>query len=153
MGISTATIKTNEQFFSINPEKPWFDQNNRPFSDDVLKDVSKNWDAEIWEQYLKWCEKPQYESLIHHRAYNCMTEKLEESVFLSSPIHPDIEKKKKITEMLSCLTYRQKNILEMIYWKQMSEQAIAKQTGISRSGVRELKSRAIRKLKKTFKRK
>ena len=146
MGINAATINHKEQVISVNFKKHWLDQNNKPLSDELLKKISKSWNAETWEKYLNWCESPLKEAQISTKGYDFMAENLEESVFISAPII-DYEAKSIVQNLLKHLTIRQRQILELIYYKNYSEREIANKLNISRSVVKSTKKKALTKLR------
>ena len=132
-----------------NSALPWLDQKGIPLKDDQLKNVSKNWDHLIWEQYLNWHETPLKESQLDPFVYLGMLLKLEQSIFYDESFDDDALKIQ-ITEKLENLTKKQRLILKMIFWEGLSERSIAAMIGQSRSGVRETKKRALLRLSKSL---
>jgi RNA polymerase sigma factor (sigma-70 family) len=146
MGINAATINHNEQITFFNSEKPWLNQNNQPISDDLLKIVSKGWSSKTWEKYLNWYETPLQEAQISTKAYDFISDNLEESVFKTSHVI-DYKAKSIVQNLLKHLTIKQRQILELIYYKNYTEREIANKFNISRSVVKSTKKKALTKLR------
>lgn len=136
---------------SKNTSKPWLDQDGNILSDKELREISKNWSAETWEQFLLEtveCQASDYrEDLIHPRSYDRRLEEMTESVWQCST-----DRSETIGELVRrlCrdhLSPKQQYIVRMIFWDGFTERKIADVMNISRSTVVVQKRRALSKIK------
>lgn len=136
---------------SKNTSKPWLDQDGNILSDKELREISKNWSTDTWEQFLLEtveCQASDYrEDLIHPRNYDRRLEEMTESVWQCST-----DRSETIGELVRrlCrdhLSPKQQYIVRMIFWDGFTERKIADVMNISRSTVVVQKRRALSKIK------
>lgn len=125
--------------------QPWLDPNGHLYSDDALREISKNWDAQTWERFLKeTVEHPQQEELITDLL---LTDELDGVWLDEVPDNSDVSEK--IRRLIRFhLTPRQQQVIRLIYWESKSERRIAEMLGVSRSTVVGLKRDSLNKLKR-----
>lgn len=141
--MSQETVQTN---------KSWLDQAGNILSDKELREISKNWNSETWEQFLvetvEGSNSYLREDLISPYSYNCALEEMNESIWQcsSSPESDDTcELVRRICR--DGLTPKQQYIIRMIFWDGFSERKIAEVMNISRSTVVVQKKRGLNKIK------
>ncbi len=115
-----------------------------------LRTKSKNWTSEKWEEYLQTLEVECSETLIHPYKYE---ELMEENPFLWE----DYEKNNSNDEIIShlkkalkTLTPRQKKVIKMLFWDNLTGREIAIKLRRSRRTIRSIKDQGLQKLKKYF---
>ena len=141
---------------TVQANKPWVDSAGEILSDKELREISKKWNAETWEQFLvdtvEGSESYQREELISPYAYDCALDEMTESIWQcsSSPESEDTcEQVRRICR--DHLTPKQQYIVRMIFWDGFSERRVADVMNISRSTVVVQKKRALNKIKDLFK--
>lgn len=133
---------------SIHPEKPWQDIDGDDLSFEVLRTESKLWSLKVWSEYLESIETPCSESLVSDSIYSTGINRITESVFKFAQKHSSREIQKKVRSAVSLLSPRQRNIIELTFWDNLSEREIAQKLKISRSTVKVMKKRSILKIQK-----
>lgn len=130
----------------LNQDKPWLDEKGHLLSDHELKQISKDWNQEIWEKYLESLDVGLSDRQSHPKDYDEMAEKMEHTCFEFSQTDTDDETKDKIAKVLVSLSPQQQTIIKMIFWEGRSERFIANKLRVSRYTIKTLKKRALRKL-------
>ncbi len=146
MGSVNQTIASNEATLSANGEKPWLNQKGHALSESEIKLVSKDWSLSTWEKYLDSLDTSLSDQQLNPRDYDEIAEKMEFGCFEFSQTDADEETKDKIAAVMKNLSPQQQKILAMIFWQGRSERFIAFELRLSRSTVKTLKKRALRKL-------
>jgi RNA polymerase sigma factor (sigma-70 family) len=131
---------------SVSYETPWLDSRGFPLYDEELKAISKSWDADTWERYLIWYEMPLKESQVHPREYIDIAERQSESIFAQAQGTSE-----SLTQNLICLAIddlppRQREVINLAYWNGRSERAIAFELRISRTAVKKLKAKGLKRI-------
>lgn len=133
--------------------KPWLGSNGNPKSDIVLKEECKTWTPNVWEEYLEtlevdlkeaYLEKPESinnfsESEIRGFFQDVLTkqEDLKRFPLLQELLHSS----------LSALSPRESQVLRLRYWEMFNQTETAEALGLSRSSVRTLENRSLKKIK------
>lgn len=132
--------------------RPWLDESGVVYPDAKLGELSKNWDADTWEQFLietvEGSSSYQREDLISLKAYDCALDEMTESIWDSSDqatAGPLCDTVKRYCR--DHLTPRQQHVIRLTFWNGLSERTIGEQLGVSRSTVMTQKRRALSKLK------
>lgn len=123
---------------------PWLNQNGKPLSDEMLKRVSKDWEADTWERYLKTTEVGTKEKNIRPRKYDEICENLIESIFYSHEVSD--EKNIFLRKQIRKLTPKQKEAIRLHYFKRLTLQQTADELKISIDSVRDRLEGAVKKL-------
>ena len=116
----------------------------------TLKAKSKNWSPDKWEKYLQTLEHERSESLMSPKKYEKQKEK---NPFLWEDFLPKDKPddlKQVLKRALNKLTFKQKKVIEMIFFEGLSEGQVAKKLGRSTSTVKSRKRQALQKLKLHF---
>lgn len=132
-----------------DPEFPWLDISGKAIPDDYLRFVSRMWDPATWERYLQSLEAPRAESIVRPREYQAAIDKFDGSIFGISQTNADDELRTSVSEILSGLTVKQRQVVEMTFWQSLSEREIAYRLGIARGTVRDIKRRVLQRLRNT----
>ncbi|MGE3756117.1 MAG: RNA polymerase sigma factor [Pseudobdellovibrionaceae bacterium] len=147
---NNVTASIEAQVF-VHAEKPWLNEKGHELSDYDLKEVSKNWDQETWERYLQYLDGTLSEQQIRPYDYDDMAEKMDFTCWTFSQSDADDDIKKFVGAILKTLTRQQQRILKMTFWEGRSERFIADELRISRSTVKTLKKRVLKRLAKELK--
>ena len=130
----------------INPPGSDDDSNTKQAKhDSALELESRNWRAEDWEGYLKSLEGGLKESQLPLRGGD--DSNLTASAFEINSNSATDQQLIQVEQILIGLTEKQSHVIRAIYWSGLSERKIARLMGISRTAVRKIKSRALKKLK------
>lgn len=127
--------------------KPWLDENGKPLKTEHLKLVSKYWDENTWEEYLKTLEYGIEGRQINPQKFNTKCDYLTENIweFSSETAHPNLQET--IQQALSKLTSKQRLIIEKYFFDNKSETQIAHELNLYRGSVSGLKERALKRIK------
>ena len=132
--------------------KPWHDGTGNILGDEVLRQISGSWTAEIWERFLTdTVDRSQPEKLISPKAYEAIIEEMIEPVWSDlNELDPlDTKERAQVRKCIrSCLTHQQQLIIRMIFWNEMSVREIAKALGVTNKQVTVQKDNSLRKLKR-----
>jgi len=139
-----ADMKTSPT--QIDPASSTGDGSSKPPErDSSLELESRSWLAEDWEDYLKSLEGGLKESQLPLRDGD--ESNLTTSVFEITSNSATDQQSSQVEQILVGLTEKQSHVIRAIYWQGLSERNIARLMGISRTAVRKIKSRALKKLK------
>ena len=115
-----------------------------------LKEESRNWSKEQWEQYLRRYEKQRKEPLLkNYEKINELSQEERDKAFESRDQlkTEELDKiKLTISKILDHLPIKQKEIIHDIFWKDMSLSRIAKKRGVSKHAIYKLKQKALREI-------
>lgn len=126
-------------------QRPWISETGKPLDLSTLRELSRAWSAKDWEVYLTSLDG-------HQRELQASTNTVEE-LGLAANVYPTFlpgcspELSKIVVPLLRALTRKQKFVIKKIFFEGRSERQVARMMMISRSGVVDLKKRALRKLK------
>ncbi|MGE4133289.1 MAG: sigma factor-like helix-turn-helix DNA-binding protein [Bdellovibrionales bacterium] len=126
-------------------QKPWIGEKGQVLDKAALRQISKSWGPTNWEFYLSSLDG-------HQKECQASTNLIEESA-LAENIYPMFvpgcspELSESMNRLLKSLTEKQKFVIEKIFFEGRSERQVARMMMISRTGVVDLKKRALRNLK------
>ena len=127
--------------------KPWLGANGKFLEDDVLQEISKEWTSQIWEQFLddviEVCMS-RNETLVND--YNSLTEEVTEGIWEQIPSLP-LEVQSKVRGALKQLSPVQRKIINGIFFKDLSQSAVARSLGVTHQTVNESKKISLKKIK------
>ena len=125
--------------------KPWLDQNGKALSDAVLKEVSRTWSAETWEEYLLSLEgrvRTEDElSIPDLAAVDCAVTCSLADLQPNTDHFPD-EFLECVKQAVENLPARERGIIEEEIYFGKSQRETAEKLGISRSVTRKQRKRA-----------
>lgn len=130
----------------------WTDEAGIPLPDAVLKERSKTWTPKMWEEYLVSTEVGLSESLIDQKKYDSLNEKSSESIFVNAQSASGAVDYATIQNALAILTPRQRQVIELIFFKSLKQREVARILQISENRVRELKQIALKNVRQYFQR-
>jgi DNA-directed RNA polymerase specialized sigma subunit len=115
--------------------------------DSVLKEVSKNWNLNDWNEYLKTIEGTQSEKLFAKKNNKLQRGNVTDSVFcLSSDYQLKKEHRRLIRRVLKTLTKMQRKVLKKIIFDDFSQAEIALNLNISEPAIFYHKEAALKRL-------
>jgi len=125
----------------------WCDLNGQPLSTEQLQRVSRNWSQETWERYLKTLESPLSESQVSSKKYARISEESASSVF--DFVQPSSNERNlpRLRQALNTLTFKQRLVVDFIFYGSQSSREVASRLAISQSTVRDLKRKALKNLR------
>lgn len=126
---------------------PWLDGRGNLLNNEELKTVSKNWDQHTWEGFLDCQDGTCSESMISPNRYDRIAENLECSIFDPAADENETSLTPDVSFLMRLLTRRQRKVIQMIFWHNLTEREIARRLKISRVSVQVLKRRSLEKLK------
>ncbi len=129
-------------------KKPWLDKDGNLYSDAALKKLNGAWSLEVWEDFLKSnVEKSLHEYLPDDPAL------VDNSMAGYGDTYESMSGDEKfpvlgshVRKYLSCLTRREQQIIEAMFWEERSQRDLARELRISRNAVVSARDRALRKL-------
>lgn len=129
-------------------QKSWLDNNGQMLTDENLKEVSKSWSAETWEQFLSSTvdrDMSSLETTVDN--FEELLEQTSEGIAWGSSSKLPIAISRRIQEAMRLLTKQQKQILQLHFWGEMSERQIAQYMEISQQTVHVSKKSSLSKIK------
>jgi len=126
------------------------DLNEELSADSTIMEISRSWTPEQWEQYLKKTEGPLKEDLLSENHYDRIADESEISIFDYAQTSASLAITERVRTAVSSLTDRQRQVVELIFFKLKSERQTGLELGIDRSSVRKHKRKAIKNLRKTI---
>lgn len=144
---SLVTGVNSTEIQNLNPQAmPWLNSKGQMLSDKKLKTISRQWDQETWEKYLNYFDGTLSEQQFHPNAYDEMSEKMEKSCWELTQSDADRDSKSLVNSLFKELSTHQRKILKMIFWDGRSERFVARELKLSRSTVKVIKRRALKRL-------
>ena len=128
----------------------WTDQFGHIFSDDILRTKCKSWTPEMWEQYLTSTESKICESQVDPTQFDELAEKNFESIFVNAQTPSGVVDFARVHNALAELSPRQRQVIELIFFKSMKQREVSLALRISEKRVRELKVVALKKVRNFF---
>ena len=131
-----------------NERKPWLKKDGETLTDAELLEVTQDWGAEGWEEFLvATVEKPLKESLLDEpQDINAVADSYRTAYqdMLTSGDFPQL--KAVIRLVLKHLTLREQRVVYGIFWEEKSLRTIAQEMRIGKNTVANLKTRGLEKL-------
>lgn len=141
----TGANSTENQHSPSQP-MPWLNSKGQMLSDKKLKEISPRWDQDTWEKYLNYLDGTLSEQQFHPNAYEDMSEKMEKSCWELTQSDADRDSKSLVNSLFRELSTHQRKILKMIFWEGRSERFVARELKLSRSTIKVIKRRALKRL-------
>jgi len=128
--------------------KPWLNDDGSKKSEDQIKTDCKNWGVQLWEEYLQTQETEQRELLFDNPAasdnYSQQAHDLHIKSIFDKDDYPGLQQK--LIRLMGLLSEKQRSVLHLLFWENLSVIEIAELTGITRQSVYEIKRRALTQL-------
>ncbi len=126
---------------------PWMAADGTVLPLDQIRELSKSWDQSTWEAYLSSLEGRPKEKYFSDGRLRRESKKKNINIFDFSQNNADEETRQRIQKIISYLTDRQRQVIEMTYWENLSQREIAQKLSIHQSTVLEIKQQALKKLR------
>jgi DNA-directed RNA polymerase specialized sigma24 family protein len=135
--------------------RPWEDGSGKTLPKDVLKEVSKSWSPQLWEEYLntiegsyREVEVDDFETLsMQHGAETALQEFLIGERAGDDPRSKFLLGKSLVKKALYKLTHRQQALIKLVYMRSLSLKKAADLEGLSSRCAGRTLRRALAKLK------
>jgi DNA-directed RNA polymerase specialized sigma24 family protein len=134
-----------------NGPKPWENEDGETLADDKLRSVCVTWSPETWEAYLATLESPQRESLfsnfervLHREDRRRTMEVCFDDSYCQDRIWPGMYR------ALDRLTFRQRQLINLVFFEGHTLRDSAKQTRLSYRVARRVLQRALDRLKSSL---
>ena len=132
--------------------QPWLASDGELKSIEDIKNISKNWSAEIWEEYLKTVEVNPHEDEVP-LANGGSIESVSEPGYAS--VLSDLTDKKSYPSLAAAmkkafarLTPQEREIIELTCWQNLSSRQVAKHLNLARATVRTVMERGLHKIRR-----
>ena len=133
-----------------NHEKFWLNEAGQQRRDSELVKRSRGWTGQMWEEYLTSIEVGLRESLVAPKKFDALAERMINSTFESAQGHGKLIDFARIHVALSVLTPRQREVIELIYFKSLKQREVARLLGISEHRVRAITKISLEHAKRFF---
>lgn len=130
-----------------NLKSPWIGPDGNSLSLDEIREISKSWDQSTWTRYLDSLELPAKEKYLPEPRLRRESQKNNINIFDFSQVNSDQETRERVQDLLKSLTLRQRQVIEMSFWMNMSQRQIARSLSISQPAVLETRQQALKKLR------
>jgi DNA-binding CsgD family transcriptional regulator len=134
-----------------NQSKPWLDPSGEVYSDGALREISKTWDANTWEYFLKdTVDRSEREINVSTEDYDFACANLTEKAWNDST--PRLEWDDPLKALVrrtirDHLTVQQQQVVRLTYWGDLPERQIAEILGVYPNLVHIQKRRSLNKLR------
>lgn len=126
---------------------PWFDQNGKLLTDEKLIAISKDWDPETWENFLKSTVDSEIStSEVVHLKFEGLSEEQENTVW-GSPCSLPEGVRKEIHSAVRKQKERPKKIIRQHYWENKSVREIAEIENLAPSRIHKIKTDSLFRIK------
>lgn len=132
-------------------EKPWLDNRGRELPTEQLREISKSWNLQTWRRYGDSLEvQPEGKSL-RPGEYRKLEEQQTKNIFsMNDERSASSTLSRRMTMALNCLSPRQRQVIEQIFYFGKSTEETARELALSKTTVHEHKKHAISKLKRVL---
>lgn len=127
--------------------KPWLNSTGIEIPTSELREISRSWSPEEWEEYLKWYETPQHEKLISSELYDDLGETDSSGPFAKFNQNGDEESRAVCEGLLRSLPAREAQVLRLSFYDGRTVREISAIQGIPKSSVHDIKNRALSRLR------
>ncbi len=127
--------------------KPWRDKDGKLLGDGAIKQISKSWDTETWEEYLVATVDVERapEELIFTE-FERLLEETSQGLW-AGPLYIPKLVRLRLNQAIRSLTKKQMEVIWLIYWHELSQREIAKKLKISVQTVNGNKFISLNKIK------
>ena len=127
---------------------PWLTASavERPLSE--LKEISKSWDAQTWNDYLNWFQSGCSEKLISKNVFDRISEEIEKNIFEEFGYQSCPKLQNDCEQLLAALPAHQAQILRLYFYEGRTHKEIAFQFGRADTTISYNKNKALKALKR-----
>ena len=126
----------------------WLQSNGIPLSTTDLKSRVKSWNAEAWEKYLRWYEKPLKEYHLSAGTYQMICDGRSETIYREYGYETNPFLQEFCECLLKSLPQKHEEVLRLYYYEGVTERKIASLTKRSQPGVHYIKRTGLLRLKR-----
>ena len=128
--------------------RPWLTPSEveRPLSE--LKEISKSWDEQTWNEYLDWFEVGRKDKLVSHFLYNLQGESIEKNIFEEFGYQSCPKLQSFCDQLLAALPNHQREILRLYFFEGKTNREIAAVFGRADTTISYNKNTALKTLKR-----
>ncbi len=127
--------------------RPWLTTTEVEIPLAELKQISKNWNEQTWNEYLKWFEVGRKDKLVSPTLYNIQGESIEKNIFEEFGYDTCPKLQSYCDQLLSTLPGQQQYILRAIFFEGRTEREIAYKINRPKTYIAYNKKKAITRLK------
>ncbi len=128
--------------------RPWLTASEVELPTSELKEISKSWDEQTWNDYLKWFQSGCSEKLVSKKVYDVISEELEKNIFENFGYQTCPKLQSFCDHLLSILPSHQQQILRLYFFEGKSLKEIAFKFNRSDRTISYNKNTAITALKR-----
>jgi len=135
--------------------QPWLTPEGRLYSDEILKQISKSWSLDTWEEFLKeTVDKPLKEIPVTKQQLDRFDGNVVKEFWekICNPEFDDEISSYVRRVIRDHLTPKQQHLIRLIFWEGYSESRVAECMSLSRNTVPGLKREILSKLKRLLER-
>lgn len=132
----------------LSQKKFWMNEEGQRRPDSELIEDSRKWTGQMWEEYLASIEGGLRESLASPKKFDALAGRMTNSTFENAQGQSKLKDFAKIHAALSILTTRQREVVELIYFRSLKQREVARLLGISEHRVRAIKKRSLEHAKR-----
>ena len=134
----------------IRPLRPWLDGNGIEFSAKRLREISKAWNPQTWEEYLKWYESGRREMKVSRKFYDDRLEQQTQTIFELNDISCPDGAREFCEQMLKTLPGSEERVLRRLFFDGMTIRRVSEIEGFSKSRIHRLKNTALSRLRDRY---
>ena len=128
--------------------RPWLTASQVEVPLEELKQISKNWNEQIWNDYLNWFEVGRKDKLVSAALYNILGESIEKNIFEEFGYQSCPKLQSFCEQLLAVLPAHQAQILRLYFYEGRTHREIAFIFGRSDTAISYNKNTALKALKR-----
>lgn len=128
--------------------QPWLDTAGVELPTEKLKEICKGWTRATWDEYLNWYESSRREALVTPHIYKKLGEEISDSIFVQFSQDTSLKNRLRCEHLLSTIPGKEARILILTFFFGRTEREIAALERMSKSGVHDMKNRALTRLRR-----
>ncbi len=129
--------------------RPWLTASGVERPLDELKEISKSWDEQTWNEYLNWYQSGNSEKLVSNNVFSKVSEELEKkNIFENFGYQSCPELRSFCDQLLRSVPEFQQQILRSIFFEGMTQREVAFDIKKSAGCIAQNKTKAITTLKR-----
>jgi len=144
----------NKNIPSAPEQKPWLNPNGKVRGKKEIREISRQWSVETWEEYLRATEKQHEVHVLDDPAdVDNFSKDYFKMMFSMSEDKTFPRLQRAVLQALKELTPREQDVLHMTFWDRMSTRKIAEKLNISRIATRTYLKRGKQKIREIIEKK
>lgn len=130
--------------------RPWLTASEVEIPMAELKQISKSWDEQTWNDYLNWFQSGGSEKLISKNVFNKISEELEKNIFEEFGYRSCPKLQNYCDQLLATLPVHQAQILKLYFYEGRTHKEIGFLFNRSDRTISDNKNTALRALKREY---